>query len=180
MDENDPTVPSHVKDITQEDINKWNNGGDKTEIQNQINQLNINKADLDYVIGRFIDVESIAKGANRAVSYDNYQMMISVFNTLPMDEFSVGQNIMIVTLNVPDLWIRETDGDSVPYTYTNDADIVNQLATNGAIRVGHYWLSPLETQKVNLTEYAKKTEVATFETELLEDGSYSLTITTGE
>lgn len=37
--ESDPTVPSHVKNITQEDINKWNNGGSALTTE-QINALN--------------------------------------------------------------------------------------------------------------------------------------------
>ena len=99
------------------------------------------------------EVNSIAKGANQALSYSNYQSMINVFNNLANNVYNVGQNVMIVTLQVPDLWISSIESTSQTYTYTSDSDFVNALATNGYVQVGYYRLSALETQKVDLTNY---------------------------
>lgn len=103
-------------------------------------------------------VESIAKGANQAVSFDDYQTMIAALNSLPNDKYIVGQNLMIRTLKVPDLWVSAIEETSVTYTYTDDDTFANEIITNGSVQVGYYVLSALETQKVDLTDYAK-TEV---------------------
>ena len=103
------------------------------------------------------EVNSIAKGANQALSYSNYQAMITAFNSLANDVYNVGQNVMIVTLQVPDLWISGIESTNVPYTYTTDEAVTTALSTNGYIQVGYYKLSALETQKVNLTDYEQNT-----------------------
>lgn len=110
-------------------------------------------------IGDQLDtVESIAKGANQAITYGNYQTMITAFNALSADAYNLGQNIMIITLNVPDLWVSEKAETSVAYNYVDDESFTNALKTNGYVQVGYYKLSALETQKVDLTEYMKKGE----------------------
>ena len=106
------------------------------------------------------EVNSIAKGANQALSYSNYQSMITTFNTLANNVYKAGQNVMIVTLQVPDLWISGIESTDVPYTYTSDSDFTNALATNGYVQVGYYKLSALETQKVDLTNYVTNTDYA--------------------
>lgn len=106
------------------------------------------------------EVNSIAKGANQALSYSNYQSMISVFNSLHATTYNVGQNVMIITLEVPDLWISGIESTDVPYTYTTDSDFTNALATNGYVQVGYYKFSALETQKVDLTNYVTNTDYA--------------------
>lgn len=106
------------------------------------------------------EVNSIAKGANQALSYNNYQTMITEFNSLLNNAHNVGQNVMIVTLNVPDLWISAIESTSQSYTYTSDSDFTNSLATNGYVQVGYYKLSALETQKVDLTNYVTNTDYA--------------------
>jgi len=65
---------------------------------------------------------------------------------------------MIVTLEVPDLWISGIESTSSIYTYVDDETFVNLLATDGYVQVGYYKLSALETQKVNLDDYVTKTE----------------------
>ena len=107
------------------------------------------------------EVNSIAKGANQALSYSNYQSMVTAFNSLDDDVYNVGQNVMIVTLEVPDLWISGIESTSSTYTYTTDAAIISALETNGYIQVGYYKLSMLETQKVDLTNYVTNTDYAT-------------------
>lgn len=158
-EETDPTVPTHVKAIREQDISNWNGKVDQEqleEINNNITALGQNKADVSYVE----EVESIAKGANQAVSFGNYATMITALNALDAGAYNVGQNVMIVTLNVPDLWISAVEETSVSYTYGTDEQFVADLSANGSVQVGYYKLSALETQKVNLADYVKKTTTA--------------------
>lgn len=108
------------------------------------------------IVSAINEVNSIAKGANKAVSYSNYLAMVTAFNALGNDIYNVGQNIMIITSDVPDLWISSIESTSTTYTYTTDEAITNALATNGYIQVGYYRLSALETQKIDLTDYYQK------------------------
>ena len=105
--------------------------------------------------------KSIAEGANQALSYSNYQSMITAFNALANNVYNVGQNVMIITLEVPDLWISSIESTSQAYTYTTDEAFTTALSTNGYVQVGYYKLSALETQKVDLTNYVKDTDYAT-------------------
>lgn len=104
---------------------------------------------------------SISKGANQSLSYGNYETMVTAFNNLPIDIYRVGQNILIVTLNVPDLWISAIEEEYTPYIYVDDDTFTNELKTNGTVKVGFYVLSALETQKVDLTDYIKNTDYVT-------------------
>ena len=99
-------------------------------------------------------------GANKAVSFINYSSMITSLNVLGNNAYSVGQDIMIVTLGVPDLWVSQIAEQSVAYTYISDTDFVNELNTNGIIQVGYYVLAALETQKADLIDYVKFTDYA--------------------
>lgn len=105
--------------------------------------------------------KSIAEGANQSLSYSNYQTMITAFNSLANNIYNVGQNVMIITLEVPDLWISSIESTSQTYTYTTDEAFTTELATNGYVQVGYYKLSALETQKVDLTDYVTNTDYAT-------------------
>ena len=105
--------------------------------------------------------KSIAEGANQSLSFSNYQAMITAFNSLANNAYNVGQNVMIITLNVPDLWISSIESTSQTYTYTTDEAFTTALATNGYVQVGYYRLSALETQKVDLTNYYTKPQADT-------------------
>ena len=113
------------------------------------------------ITGAINEVDSIAKGANQAISYSNYSAMVTAFNAAPDDEYNIGQNIYILTLDVPDLWVSSVETTSVPYTYTTDAAIISAIDTNGYIQIGYYKLSALETQEVDLTNYVTNTDYAT-------------------
>lgn len=106
-------------------------------------------------------VESIAKGASQAVAYGNYSTMVTALNALPNDTYNVGQNILIGTVDVPDLWVSEIATEHKEYTYTNDATLTAYLAVYHKVQVGYYVLSQLETQKVDLTDYAKSDDLNT-------------------
>lgn len=103
---------------------------------------------------------SITGNTNKAVVFNDYDAMITDLNALPGTAYAVGQNIFIITLNVPDLWISSIATESVPYTYVDDATLANEIKTNGSVQIGYYVLSALETQKVDLTEYVKNTDIA--------------------
>ena len=112
------------------------------------------------VVGAINEVNSIAKGSNQALSFMNYSAMVTEFNSLAGNEYNVGQNIMVVTLEVPDLWISGIESTSSTYTYTTDEAFITAMATNGYVQVGYYKLSALETQKVDLTNYVTNTDYA--------------------
>lgn len=112
------------------------------------------------IVGAINEVNSIAKGSNQSLSFANYSAMVTEFNSLAGNEYNVGQNIMVVTLEVPDLWISGIESTSSTYTYTTDEAFTAALATNGYVQVGYYKLSALETQKVDLTNYVTNTDYA--------------------
>ena len=151
QDIEDLNIPKKTSDLT--------NDSDYITSQDILGKQNIEDNTLSTnnktVPSAINEVNSIAKGANQALSYSNYQSMINVFNSLANNVYNVGQNVMIVTLEVPDLWISGIESTSQTYTYTSDSDFVNALATNGYVQVGYYKLSALETQKVDLTNYVQ-------------------------
>lgn len=108
---------------------------------------------------RIDQVKSIAEGANQAISFYDYGEMASTINMASKYQFKIGQNLMIVKLDVPDLWVSGIDSTNLTYTHTSDAEFVNSLKMYGTVQVGYYILSALETQKVDLTEYAKTSYV---------------------
>ena len=71
---------------------------------------------------------------------------------------------MIITLQVPDLWISGIESTSQTYTYTTDEAFTTELNTNGYVQVGYYKLSALETQKVDLTNYVTFDDYSTAST----------------
>lgn len=96
---------------------------------------------------------SIAKGRNQAVAFGNYSTLITALNSLRNDEFRVGQNIYVVTVGVPDLWVCEIESTLHTFNYVSDEDVVKKLKDNGTIQVGYYRLATLEVQEVDLTTY---------------------------
>lgn len=96
---------------------------------------------------------SIAKGANQSLVFNDYAEMINEISKLSNNKQVVGQNILIVTLNVPDLWISEISDVFIPYTYISDEELIKNLKENVSVQIGYYKFSALETQKVDLTEY---------------------------
>ena len=127
------------------------------------------------IVGAINEVDSIALGANQALSYGNYSTMITAFNSLDDDVYRVGQNIYIITTDVPDLWISSVESTSVTYTYTTDSAFTTALATDGYVQVGYYKLSALETQKVDLTNYVDLTSAQTITGNKTFNGSIGVT-----
>ena len=177
--ETDPTVPNHVKAITKDDINKWNSGTGSgttgttnyTDLTNKpsINNIELtgnktldelNIAKKDDTNKKIDEVESIAKGANQAICFENYESLVEYFNNLETGLYNPGQNVMIITLDVPDLWIlgsvENPDEEYYEYEYISDEEIVQRLKEEEIIQIGNYGFAALETHKVDLTEYVKE------------------------
>ena len=107
-------------------------------------------------------VEGIAKGANQAICFDDYTQMVEHFRNAPAHKYNNGQNIMIVDLDVPDLWVSLAFNESDYYSFYDYQieDIAKDVIEYGFIYIGHYRLSALETQKVDLAEYVTTEELA--------------------
>ena len=140
-------------------------GTNENDIGNlQTNKQNIIDNSLDTtsktIPGAINEVNSIALGANQALSFTNYSSLVTDLNSASKTEYNVGQNIYVLTLNVPDLWVSSVEATSVPYSYVDDEVFVNALEQDGYIRIGYYKVSALETQEVDLTNYVKNTDYA--------------------
>ena len=149
-EETDPTVPDHVKSISQEDINKWNEGSGAHEY---VDEKLKDYAEIEYVNQRF-------NGASKPETYDTYLKMITALNAMNGTEIKKGQDIHIVQTGIPDVWVAYIEDTSVPYTYVDDDTFVNELLINGTVQVGYYKLGYLETQKFDPQNYIKSTDYA--------------------
>ena len=133
-----------------------------SEVSNRLPQAEVDriKSTLQVLENTIEDVESIAKGSNQAISFNNYEELVDYLNVLEPNKLKVGQNIYIATRNVPDVWVQKDWGIQTNnrYTYTSDEAIV-ELLSKGNLVVGHYQIQPLETQKVDITDYVSKDEV---------------------
>lgn len=109
------------------------------------------------------DAYALAEGRENATSYTNYQAMVAALNAESSAILKVGDNIYVETVGVPDLWVSDVLDSKVSYTYTSDQAIVDALnnPSIGYINIGWYRLSELETAKVDLSGYAKKTTTVT-------------------
>lgn len=94
---------------------------------------------------------NIAKGRNRSLAYKTYQEMVTDLNAMESDALSVGQNIYIGTVGIPDVWVYEVATDKVEYTYVSDEVIVSEVEGNTSLQIGYYRIAFLEGQKVDLT-----------------------------
>lgn len=102
------------------------------------------------------EVESIAKGASVPIDFDDYATMIAELNSADKSKYAKGNDIHIVTLGVPDLWVSQILSYSISYKYVSDEAFVQALKQQGRVQVGYYLLSELETGKVDLSGYEKK------------------------
>lgn len=160
----------------QKGVDYWNTN-DKTEIETYVDQKVIEQnTELEKHLNT---VEAIALGATKAISYNNYSEMVNTLNSLPKDFFKSGQDINVVTMKVPDIWVAYVDDTHEPYTYVDDNTIAETLKTIGLLKIGYFRLGQRETEKVELVDYAKKDQVPAFSTMLKENGAYTFTISMG-
>ena len=97
---------------------------------------------------------TIAKKANIAKAYSSYESLVSDLNLEVGKALSVGQSIYIETIDVPDLWVKSVEESTVSYSYTNDSQFIEDVSAG--TQIGFYKLAFLETQKVDLSNYAEK------------------------
>ena len=101
---------------------------------------------------------ALAEGKSKGVSYENIQAFVTDFNTLAKTSHKIGDTIYLQTAGVPDLWVYTIENTSSTYTYSTDDAFVSALKTNGYVQVGYFKVSALEGDKVDLTDYQKKTD----------------------
>lgn len=145
-------VENKITDISQYDEST----GEDTYFSSKVVVDNFaTKDDLSDVEDKADEAIEIAKGAGQAEHFNDYQTMVAALNGYSSDKYNIGQNILIVTLDVPDLWISNKYETSEEYTYTTDQAIVDALKTTGYVRIGYFNVSALETGKVDLSGYVK-------------------------
>lgn len=83
---------------------------------------------------------TLAQGRARAVSFDTQAAMLTALNNAAKTDYKVGDNLFIKATNVPDYWI-------------------SAVRTSKGSDTGWFEISELETQKVDLTSYAKTADV---------------------
>ena len=97
-------------------------------------------------------------GKAKTVTFDTYQAFVTAVNAYTKTQLNVGDNALIKTLNVPDMWVTRVDTTATPYTYTTDQAIIDKLNTTTGLQVGYFNFSKLETTKVDLEPYQTKTD----------------------
>jgi hypothetical protein len=97
-------------------------------------------------------------GKSATKTYENYNAFVTAVMGMDATALKVGDNILIKQLNVPDMWVYKVSETKVTYTYTDDVNIILELAKDAGLVVGHYTFAKLETQKVDLSEYQTKTD----------------------
>lgn len=142
-------------------------------IKSQLEDTNKEVNSIKYTANSVYD---IAAGANRAKSFATYKDFVKRINEVPIiDPFidlqnypetylPIGNNILIGTIDVPDLWVMGYSNENGFETYVQETDDLNiiipqQLKENGCFYTKWLKIGQLETQKVDLTEYDTSLEV---------------------
>lgn len=115
-------------------------------------------------IPKLPQLESLIKGASSAKVFETLEDLVTQLNDASLADFTVGTNLLIKAIGVPDFWISEIHTENIPYTWISDEDFINNihsslLPANASIQIGYYGISFLETDKVNLTGIAKESYV---------------------
>lgn len=97
-------------------------------------------------------------GKSQSKTYNNYQAFVTAVNAMNNTALKVGDNVFIVTQDVPDMWVSAVNSSSATYTYSSDSAIVTALGSANGLTVGYYVFRELETEKVDLTAYQTKTD----------------------
>lgn len=150
-------------------------------LQNKVVTENFARVDNEFLSAskRADEIEAIARGASKGKVYYDYQEMIEVLDNAPRDFLKMPDHIFLRKVDIPDLWVTYVENYYYPYSFESEEKVINDLKTMGFITVGYFSLCMLETQKVDLTDYAKKDQVPVISANLKENGAYTLTITMG-
>lgn len=150
-------------------------------LQNKVITDNFARVDNEFVSvnKRADEIEAIARGASTGKVYGDYKEMIDELTKASQDFLKVPDHIFIQEVNVPDLWVMGVHVVQYDYTFVSNEEFLRNLKDVGYIIIGYFVLGMLETQKVDLTDYAKKDQVPVISANLKENGAYTLTITMG-
>lgn len=97
-------------------------------------------------------------GKSQSKTYNNYQAFVTAVNAMNNTALKVGDNVFIVTQDVPDMWVSAVNSSSATYTYSSDSATVTALGSANGLTVGYYVFRELETEKVDLSTYQTKTD----------------------
>lgn len=129
MEGNDTRVTGAVADIQ--------------TIKGQIGEINTKNSEQDGAIStaqaKADEAYNLAQGRAKAVSFATYGDMVAALKAAGKTDYKVGDNLFIVATDVPDYW-------------------VSAVLDNNTGDTGYFSISPLESQKVDLSEYQKKTD----------------------
>lgn len=109
------------------------------------------------VIDAINEVNSLALGAQQALSYDSYETLIGDALGWMTDDpaAKIGQSYYIETIDVPDLWMSKYNLIYSPYEYIDDLTFIDDIKAD--VPIGYFNFSLLETGKVNLADYVPYT-----------------------
>lgn len=133
---------------------EWNEA--VNAINSNIDGIESNSTALSTVQETADSALTLAKGAMVARSYDTYEAMIEALEAMSAGTLDVGQQILIVTMGVPDVWVSANSGSNDAYTYSTDEALITELTGENGLVGSWYTLRPLETQKVDLSDYYTK------------------------
>lgn len=82
---------------------------------------------------------ALAEGRSKAASFDTKQAMIAALKGANKNAYNIGDNLFIKAVDSPDYW-------------------VSGVLDSNASEYGYFEISPLETEKVDLSSYQTKTD----------------------
>ena len=112
---------------------------EKDQIGNIIHVTYATKTSVSTAQQTADEAKSIAQGRNRSVAFDSLEAMKTALKAMGADALKVGDNVYIRAVDVPDYWVSAV------------------LPTNSG-ETGYFDLSPLETPKIDLTDYQTKND----------------------
>lgn len=96
-------------------------------------------------------------GSNQSGSavFATYQSMVNYVNYIGREELSVGSNVYILDVGIPDLWVAVAETTSVEYNFVSNEQFLADLAESGHVKVGFYLIAQLESG-ADLANYYNK------------------------
>lgn len=103
---------------------------------------------------------NLIENIETAKVYDKISDMVVALNDeTKSSDYRLGMNLFVKQMNVPDFWISSIADTYSHYEYVDDNTLINAISQYGAIQIGYCYISLLETQKVDLSNYYTKTQI---------------------
>lgn len=138
-------VEDIILGITQEDFLE----NTKKHLETLYNDNSAQAKTLDEIASKAEDALTTAQQKSKSVTYDNIGDMIDDLKASDKTAFKVGDNIYIISTDVPDFWVTAVNEN---LDNTNDKSYF-ESQNYKPTQFGYYTISKLETQKVDLTNY---------------------------